>query len=269
VVRSNEGGIGKMKNPWFRLYSEAVDDEKLRLLAFEDRWHFIALLCCKNTGILDTEPNLMRRKVAVKLGLDLRELGEVSRRLAEVGLIDYDSLQPLHWDERQFKSDTSTKRVKEYRERKQGTVLKDETKVKHECNVSETFLKRPKNTDTDTESDKPSKTDVLLVASDADDAQKKPDCPHQEIIALYHQILPACHRIVDWTPNRSKALKARWDENRKRQNLEYWKGLFEYIAKCPFLVGKVGNKPFLASLDWICKAENFAKIREGRYEATA
>src|SRR3569623_1727505 len=106
-----------MSNPWFRLYSEAVDDEKLRLLAFEDRWHFIALLCCKNNGILDTEPNLMRRKVAVKLGLDLRELGEVARRLSEVGLIDEDTLQPIKWNDRQFKSDTSKDRTKAYRDR--------------------------------------------------------------------------------------------------------------------------------------------------------
>jgi hypothetical protein len=96
-----------MANPWFRLYSEAVDDEKLRLLAFEDRWHFIALLCCKNNGLLDntTDNSLMRRKVAVKLGLDIRELSEVGRRLAEVGLIDADTLQPSKWEKRQFISD--------------------------------------------------------------------------------------------------------------------------------------------------------------------
>lgn len=107
-----------MSNPWFRLYSEAVDDEKLRLLAFEDRWHFIALLCCKNNGVLDEpQSSLMRRKVAVKLGLDLRELGEVARRLSEVGLVNEDTLQPLAWDDRQFKSDTSKQRTKEYRDR--------------------------------------------------------------------------------------------------------------------------------------------------------
>lgn len=103
---------------WFRLYAEAVDDEKLRLLAFEDRWHFVALLCCKASGILDGDDlPLMMRKVAVKLGLDLRELGEVARRLAEVGLVDRETLQPIAWDHRQFQSDTSTERVKAYRER--------------------------------------------------------------------------------------------------------------------------------------------------------
>lgn len=112
--------------PWFRVYSEAVDDPKLRLLAFEDRWHFVALLCCKCQGILDgNEDSIIRRMVAVKLGLDLRELDEVARRLSEVGLIEKDTLQPLAWDNRQFKSDSSTKRVQEFRKRLKKQQRKD------------------------------------------------------------------------------------------------------------------------------------------------
>ncbi|EKU29717.1 hypothetical protein C660_12539 [Alcaligenes sp. HPC1271] len=52
--------------PWFRAYTEMVDDEKLRLLAFEDRWHYVALLCLKGQGVLDSEDTLMLRKVAVE-----------------------------------------------------------------------------------------------------------------------------------------------------------------------------------------------------------
>ena len=117
-----------MSNPWFRLYSEAVDDEKLRLLAFEDRWHYIALLCCKNNGILDDVSPLMRRKVAVKLGLDLRELDEVARRLSEVGLIDQETFQPIAWDRRQFKSDkdeTAAARQKRFRESRKSNALRN------------------------------------------------------------------------------------------------------------------------------------------------
>ncbi|EXU79084.1 hypothetical protein AX13_08315 [Comamonas aquatica DA1877] len=39
--------------PWFRVYTRMVDDDKLKLLAFEDRWHFVALLCLKGEGLLD------------------------------------------------------------------------------------------------------------------------------------------------------------------------------------------------------------------------
>jgi hypothetical protein len=104
--------------PWFRMYHEALDDEKLRLLACEDRWHFVALLCCKAKGILDEDGALLKRKVAVKLGLSTSELDEVSRRLAEVGLIEQASLQPLSWDFRQMQSDkdeTNAQRQSRYR----------------------------------------------------------------------------------------------------------------------------------------------------------
>ena len=96
---------------WFRLYSRIIDDEKLRLLAFEDRWHFVALCCLKSTGLLD-EPDdeLKQRRIAVKLGVQLRELDEISRRLQAVSLID-GHLNPLAWDELQFRSDNSTARV--------------------------------------------------------------------------------------------------------------------------------------------------------------
>ncbi|NJM12933.1 MAG: hypothetical protein HC889_14620 [Synechococcaceae cyanobacterium SM1_2_3] len=64
-----------MSNPWLRLYTEAIDDEKLRLLAFEDCWHFIAIPCCKGKSIIDkANQDLMGRKVAIKLGLDPRTL---------------------------------------------------------------------------------------------------------------------------------------------------------------------------------------------------
>ena len=135
---------------WFRMYAEAVDDGKLRLLAFEDRWHFVALLCCKAQGLLDESDALTRRKAAVKLGLDSREFEEVARRLAEVGLIDAQTLQPIAWDRRQFKSDDSKDRVRSYRER-----------TKQDGNVTVTAGDRYGNgavssqeTDTDTDTEK-------------------------------------------------------------------------------------------------------------------
>ena len=113
----------KKSLPWFRVYTEMIDDEKLRLLAFEDRWHFTALLCLKGQGLLDEGGPLLMRKVAVKLGLSVREVEEVARRLAEVGLIDQDTLQPLAWSKRQMLSDsdpTAAARKKRQREREKN-----------------------------------------------------------------------------------------------------------------------------------------------------
>lgn len=132
-----------MSLQWFRLYHRIVDDEKLRLLAFEDRWHFVALCCLKADGLLDTQNDSLRsRKIAVKLGVQLRELDEIGRRLQEVDLVD-ENLSPVAWDELQYRSDNSTGRVKKYREKQRGNA------VKRERNVSVTV--QDTETDTDTE----------------------------------------------------------------------------------------------------------------------
>ncbi|WP_368655418.1 hypothetical protein ABRY94_11845 [Castellaniella ginsengisoli] len=121
-------------------------------------------------------------------------------------------------------------------------------------------------------------TGVLFVASPADDLEPaepgtdKPTCPHKAIIALYHEILPTSPEIRDWTPNRAAALRTRWNEAPERQNLDWWRRFFGYVAESDFLTGKrhsADRKPFCAPLEWILKAENFAKIREGRYHQEA
>lgn len=106
--------------PWFRMYHEIVDDEKLRLIAFEDRWHYVAILACKCKGIIDTsDPAILDRKLAVKLGVQLRELDEIHRRLMEVELVD-EHWQPTGWANRQRRSDkdsTAAERQRRYRKR--------------------------------------------------------------------------------------------------------------------------------------------------------
>jgi len=162
------------KLPWLRLYTEMVDDEKLRLLAFEDRWHYVALLCLKGAGLLDDgcKPELRQRRIAVKLGLAVRELEEVARRLAEVDLIDKDTLQPSGWDARQFPSDSSSERVKAHRARKKAEQQAAPDAGETVSVTGETDMKRSSNaldTDTDTDTDTEKKTitrDTALKVSD-------------------------------------------------------------------------------------------------------
>lgn len=162
------------KLPWLRLYTEMVDDEKLRLLAFEDRWHYVALLCLKGAGLLDDgcKPELRQRRIAVKLGLAVRELEEVARRLAEVDLIDKDTLQPSGWDARQFPSDSSSERVKAHRARKKAEQQAAPAAGETGPVTAETDMKRSSNaldtdTDTDTEPEKKNiPRDTALKISD-------------------------------------------------------------------------------------------------------
>lgn len=107
--------------PWLRLYHRIIDDEKVRLLAFEDRWHFVAVLCLKADGLLDEADGALKwRKVAVKMGVQARELDEIKRRLIEVGLVD-ENMHPIAWDALQYKSDSSTERVRKHREKSKAS----------------------------------------------------------------------------------------------------------------------------------------------------
>ena len=139
--------------PWFRWDTSAVDNDKLRLLSFDDRWHFVALCCCKAQGILDIEAprSMILRRIAVKLGVQAVDLDEILRRLDEVGLIDRKKLLILKWNERQFISDHSNDRVSKYRKNKK-TGNGDKPLLKRFETV--TVTAPDTDTDTDTEEEK-------------------------------------------------------------------------------------------------------------------
>ena len=93
-------------------------------------------------------------------------------------------------------------------------------------------------------------------------------CPHQEIIAAYHRLLPMGRQVREWTPARASALRSRWREKPARQVLAWWERFFTYVSQSAFLTGQVsrpGHKPFELSLDWLVKHENMAKVIEGAY----
>jgi hypothetical protein len=111
-------------------------------------------------------------------------------------------------------------------------------------------------------------------ASSEKPAALSPPCPHEEIIDLYHEILPMGRQVRKnlWRGSaREKHLQARWREEKDRQSTLWWGKLFHHIAQSEFLTGKVpprrpGEKPFEISLDWIVEKGNFIKILEGKYD---
>jgi hypothetical protein len=95
------------------------------------------------------------------------------------------------------------------------------------------------------------------------------DCPHDQIIAAYHELLPMGRRVKAWNNSRRAKLRSRWREDRKRQSLDWWRKLFAYISSSDFLTGRTSNAgraPFEIDLEWIVTPANFVKIIEGKYE---
>jgi hypothetical protein len=97
---------------------------------------------------------------------------------------------------------------------------------------------------------------------------KNGSVPHQEILSLWREILPEKTYPKAWNATRGELLRARWREEEKRQNLDYWRRLFTYLRESPFLMGErqsPGRKPFVLTLPWLLKSENFLKVIEGNY----
>jgi hypothetical protein len=102
--------------PWFRLYCEVIDDPKVQELSPETFQGWINVLCLagKNKGVL---PSMKHMMFSLR-----RSEAEVKKLLAELiscGLLDKkgDIIQPHNWQNRQFISDSSTERVKRFRQR--------------------------------------------------------------------------------------------------------------------------------------------------------
>lgn len=93
---------------------------------------------------------------------------------------------------------------------------------------------------------------------------KNPDCPHQDIINLYHLTLPELQKVKIWGEDSRKKLKTRWKEDSERQSLDWWKSFFlEKIKTSDYLMGKVNN--FQVNLGWMIGPKNFEKIMNGMY----
>lgn len=132
--------------------------------------------------------------------------------------------------------------------------------------LSETEAKQVSNQQAN---DKPSHKPL---ASNQEEATATPsagaECPHADILDLYHEILPVCRRMKVWNGARMANLRSRWREDAKRQSLDYWKRFFHHVAKSDFLTGRTASKdraPFIADLEWLVTAGNFAKVIEGKY----
>lgn len=138
-----------MALPWLRLYTEFSSDPKIQIMAFEDQRHFIMLLCLKGNGTLDSDcisESYRERLIAKALGLDPIAAGEAKRRLLEGGLID-EHWHPIAWENRQFDSDSSTDRVRKYREKQRGNVT--ETLQERPCNAIDKKRRDKTREDTD------------------------------------------------------------------------------------------------------------------------
>jgi len=109
--------------------------------------------------------------------------------------------------------------------------------------------------------------------------QSLPDCPHQEIISLWEEIMPEKRQPIRsmWGGSqRARNLSARWKQSFKIINehtgeplytdraggIDWWGRFFKYLRKSEFLM-RDDSRFF--GLDWVVKSENFEKILTRKY----
>lgn len=138
-----------MANPWFRLYSEFAHDPKIQMLPEAMQRRYVMLMCLKCSETLET---LHETEIAFQLRLSEAELIETKQLFVSKNFIDK-QWNLLNWDKRQFVSDSSTMRVRKYRDKK-----------KQPSNADETLQKRQSNAiDTDTETEQKHKKTTIVA----------------------------------------------------------------------------------------------------------
>lgn len=105
----------------------------------------------------------------------------------------------------------------------------------------------------------------LLSSDEPSDGGKVERVPLQEILDLYHQILPSLPRVRLFDEARKKAIRSRWKSHPNCGSLEFWRKFFEQVSKSDFLMGRTNNPWDACCFDWIFKPANFKKIVEGNY----
>lgn len=91
--------------------------------------------------------------------------------------------------------------------------------------------------------------------------------PVQKIVDLYHELLPELPRVEKLTKTRIGYIQQRWRED--LPDLNQWANYFKHVKRSDFLMGRTqpqnGRQVFRASLEWLTKPSNFAKVAEDRY----
>ena len=151
-----------MKNAWFRLYADTINNQRLGCVTEALRWRYVAMLCLHCNGDLVGKS---KDEICYSLRITIDELEQTITVLKDRGLIE-DDLTPTGWEKRQFISDlkdsTAAERQRRYRQKKNTEALQSSKR-----NV--TVTSRPPESDTDTEYKKNIKKVGVMKPDDVED----------------------------------------------------------------------------------------------------
>lgn len=124
---------------WFRMYAEFLSDPKVQMMSEALQRRLIMLFCARCNG----DETLQDEEVTFLLRIDAQEWLATKAEFIKRGFIDSHN-KLINWDKRQYRSDSSSERVRKHREAKKHIDVTT-------CNVSVTPQNRTEQNRTDTE----------------------------------------------------------------------------------------------------------------------
>lgn len=243
-----------MSAQWFRFYSEVLDDPKVQMLPAAEfkAWVNILCLASKYDGVL---PDVS----AVSFALRIDETGVLTllERLLNAGLIDKRNggpngyhYAPHSWAKRQYKSDSSTDRVKRYRERLKRS---DETAPEAE-------------TEADISSEAKASSDSAHEGGESGRSSEIVGRDFASLIAEAIEVWKSAAKQCGWsipqklTPDRRKKLSARLKEH----GIDGWRAAVKRASRSAML-GR--DPPRWWDFDFLIRShDQIIKVLEGKYD---
>jgi len=134
---------------WFRLYAEFATDPKVQMMPEAMQRRLVMLFCLQCSNGIETFHETEREtSIAFALRISEDELADTKALFLRKGFINEDWTL-CNWSKRQYASDSSTARVRRYREKKKQARETDETFQERSGNALEQIQNR-----TDTEQSK-------------------------------------------------------------------------------------------------------------------
>lgn len=223
---------------WFRLYSDVLNSPKVQTLSpdiFKVWINCLCIACNKDETFQGTlHETIVETAYALRLPVSETQEALDSLVAADLLYIEDGLYHIVNWDKRQFKSDTSTERVKSFRDKKK----------KQKCNVSGNVSVTPPDTE-------------------QKQIQNRTES-EEEALSLYNQFADAngFARVQKLTVTRKGKLQARLKDC---GGIEGWHTALQKMAQSNFCRGS-NDRGWRADFDFLVTEGSFVKLMEGKYD---
>jgi hypothetical protein len=262
---------------------EMLESEAILSLPIEARWLYVTiLLSADDVGLFEATSFKLARRADIR-----RESGDkLLQMLADADLIRlYEAEGKRYGFIPKFRQRIQIKYPKHPLPPK--TLMEGDFDALNKINElgAKTTVVQPKFTVEQQEVTVGQPPEAKAKAKDIEEANASlsgstfPPCPHERILSLWKEHLPHLAQPRTWEGSRAQSLRARWAQAAKKSvfsegystaegGIKWWKSFFEYIAEDTKLPQgfETEGRVWKPDLPWVLKADNFAKIIDGKYQ---